>query len=168
MISSTHRASTSVSARNRTLNTATPSEMLRYMLDTNLCIRVLRDRPRGLRERFNAEADALCISTITLAELLHDAEKSARPVENRHEVGRFASRLDVLSFDDAAAAHSAEIRATLERRGYPIGGYDLLIAGHARSRGLVVVTGNLGEFSRVDGLRAEDWLPAADANPSAQ
>jgi len=138
--------------------------MLRYLLDTNLCIRVLRDRPKGLRQRFNAEADGLCISTITLAELLHGAEKSARPVENRHEVGRFAARLEVLPFDEAAAAHAAEIRAALERRGLPIGGYDLLIAGHARSRGLVVITGNLGEFSRVDGLRAEDWITGQDAS----
>jgi tRNA(fMet)-specific endonuclease VapC len=132
--------------------------MLRYMLDTNLCIRVLRDRPPGVRARFNAEADGLSISTITLAELFHEAAKSARPIENRREVERFAGRLDVLSFDETAAAHSADIRATLERRGLPIGGYDLLIAGHARSRGLVIVTGNLGEFTRVDGLRAEDWL----------
>ena len=132
--------------------------MLRYMLDTNLCIRVLRDRPAGLRARFNAEADSLCISTIVLAELLHGAHKSAKPVENRHEVERFAARLDVLPFDADAAAHAAEIRTTLERRGLPIGAYDVLIAGQARSRGLAVVTGNLGEFSRVDGLRSEDWL----------
>jgi tRNA(fMet)-specific endonuclease VapC len=132
--------------------------MLRYMLDTNLCIRVLRDRPKGVRERFNAEADGLCISAITLSELLHGAAKSARPIENRHEVERFAARLEVLAFDPAAAAHAGEIRAALERQGVPIGGYDLLIAGHAGSRGLVVVTGNLREFTRVDGLRAEDWL----------
>ena len=136
--------------------------MLRYMLDTNLCIRVLRDRPQGLRARFNAEADSLCISTIVLAELLHGAQKSAKPAENRNEVERFAARLDVSPFDAAAAAHAAEIRTTLERRGAPIGAYDVLIAGHARSRGLVVVTGNLGEFSRVDGLRSEDWLAGAD------
>ncbi|WP_312164830.1 PIN domain-containing protein [Phenylobacterium sp.] len=71
---------------------------------------------------------------------------------------RFASRLEVLAFDDVAADHAAEIRASLERRGQPIGGYDLLIAGHARSRGLTVVTGNLAEFGRVEGLRCEDWL----------
>lgn len=130
------------------------------MLDTNLCIRVLRDRPPVLRAKFNAEADTLCISTITLAELLYGAEKSARPVENRHAVESFAGRLAVLAFDDAAAAHSAEIRANLERRGMPIGGYDLLIAGHGCSRGLVIVTGNLKEFGRVEGLRAEDWLAA--------
>lgn len=134
--------------------------MLRYMLDTNLCIRVLRDRPQALRLRFNAEAEGLAISTIVLTELLYGAEKSARPVENRQEVLRFAARLEVLPFDDQAAAHAAEIRASLERRGQMIGGYDVLIAGHARSRGLVVITGNLGEFRRVEGLRSEDWLAA--------
>ena len=131
--------------------------MLRYMLDTNLCIRVLRDRPAGLRERFNAEAACLCISTVTLAELLYGAEKSARPSHLRQEVEAFAARLEVLAFDAEAAGHFAEIRADLERKGQVIGPYDLMIAGHARSRGLVVVTGNLSEFSRVAGLRAEDW-----------
>ncbi|HSV02458.1 MAG TPA: tRNA(fMet)-specific endonuclease VapC [Phenylobacterium sp.] len=128
------------------------------MLDTNLCIRVLRDRPAGLRPRFNQEAEGLCISTIVLTELLHGAARSARPQENRREVEGFASRLDVLPFDASAADHAAEIRASLERSGAPIGAYDVLIAGHARSRGLVVVTGNLREFERVDGLRYEDWL----------
>lgn len=135
--------------------------MLRYLLDTNLCIRVLRDRPRQVRERFNLEADGLCISTIVLMELLYGAAKSARPEHNRTEVERFAARLEVLTFDEAAAGHAADIRAALERRGQSIGAYDLLIAGHARSRGLAVVTGNLSEFSRVDGLLCEDWLAGA-------
>jgi len=111
-----------------------------------------------LRARFSAEADTLCISTIILTELLHGAEKSAAPVENRREVERFAERLAVLPFDEAAAAHAANIRASLERTGLPIGGYDLLIAGHARSRGVTIITGNLREFGGVEGLRAEDWL----------
>ena len=132
--------------------------MLRHMLDTNLCIRLLRDRPQGLRARFNAEADTLCLSTITLAELLHGAAKSARSVENRRAVEELAARLAVLAFDEDAAAHAGDIHADLERRGQRIGPYDILIAGHARSRGLVVITGNLGEFRRVEGLRAEDWL----------
>ena len=133
---------------------------LRYLLDTNLCIRVLRDRPAGLRSRFNAEADSLCISSVVLYELLYGAERSARAAENRHEVSRFAARLAVLPFDDDAAAHTADIRAALERAGHVIGPYDLMIAGHARSRGLVVVTGNTSEFGRVAGLRTEDWLSA--------
>lgn len=129
------------------------------MLDTNVCIRVLRDRPQNLRERFNSEADGLCISTIILTELLHGAAKSDRPALNRTKVEQFAARLEVLTFGPEAADHAADIRADLERKGTPIGGYDVLIAGHARSKGLVVVTGNLGEFSRVEGLRCEDWLP---------
>lgn len=135
--------------------------MLRYLLDTNVCIRVLRDRPPEVRERFNLEADSLCISAVVLTELLHGAAKSSRPEHHRAEVERFAARLEVLPFDDIAADHAADIRATLERKGQPIGGYDLLIAGHARSRGLTIVTGNLVEFGRVDGLRCEDWLARA-------
>lgn len=130
----------------------------RYLLDTDLCIRVLRDRPPQARVRFNASADELTTSTVVLTELLHGAAKSARPDHNRREVERFAARLTVLDFDATAAAHAADIRAGLERQGLAIGGYDVLIAGHARSRGLIVVTGNLREFSRVDGLRCEDWL----------
>lgn len=132
--------------------------MLSHMLDTNLCIRVLRDRPAGLRERFNAEAEGLCVSTVTLAELLFGAAKSDRRAERRRDVERLVGRLEVLPFDEDAAAHYGEIRADLERRGTVIGPYDLMIAAHARSRGLIVVTGNLGEFRRVEGLRCEDWL----------
>lgn len=135
--------------------------MIKYLLDTNLCIRVLRDRPQGLRGRFNEEASSLSISSVVLYELLYGAAKSARPADNRHAVEAFAARLEVLDFDDDAAAHAGEIRADLERQGTPVGSYDLLIAGHARSRGLVVITGNLAEFRRVEGLRCEDWeLPS--------
>ena len=134
---------------------------LRFMLDTNVCIRVLRDRPAVLRVRFNEEAEGLAISTIVLTELLHGAAKSARPVDNRREVERMAARLAVLPFDADAAAHAADIRAVLERQGQGIGGYDVLIAGHARSRGLALVTANLREFTRVAGLRSEDWLAGA-------
>lgn len=132
--------------------------MLRYMLDANLCIRVLRDRPAGLRPRFGAEADSLCISTVVLFELFYGANRSNRPAHHRTEVESFADRLQVLPFDALAADHAADIRAVLTKKGKPIGSYDLLIAGHARSRGLIVITGNLREFSRVEGLRAEDWL----------
>ncbi len=132
--------------------------MLRYMLDTDICIRVLRERPASARVRFNQEAEALCISVVTLGELLYGAERSARPLHHRQQVEHFAERLEVLAFDAEAALHFADIRSRLERQGSVIGPYGLMIAGHARSRGLVVVTGNLREFSRVDGLRVEDWL----------
>ena len=133
------------------------------MLDSNLCIRIVRDRMPGLRVRFKAETDTMCISTVVLYELLYGAGKSATPLKSRSDVERLTARLDVLPLDDDAAAHSADIRVTLEREGRTIGPYDLLIAGQARSRGLIVVTGNLGEFSRIAGLRCEDWL--ADAPP---
>lgn len=132
--------------------------MLRYMLDTNLLIRILRDRPSCIRHRFNQEAESLCMSTIVLTELLHGAQKSAKPAENCQKVERLVDRLHLLPFDAEAAAHAADIKVVLEKQGQVIGGFDVLIAGHARSRGLVVVTRNLREFNRVDGLRCEDWL----------
>ncbi len=132
--------------------------MLHSMLDTNLCIRALRDRPAYIRERLKAEARECCISTIILHELYFGTELSAEPAENREVVDKFASSLIVLEFDSPAAQHAAEIRATLQRKGQLIGPNDLLIAGHARSLGLKLITGNLKEFTRVDGLRCEDWL----------
>ena len=131
--------------------------MLRFLLDTSLCIRVLRERSTSLRERFNREADGLAISTIVLTELLRVAANSARPEADRREVENLASRLEVLPYEAAAAYHAADIRAALERQRRLIGRYDVLIAGHARSRGLIVVTGNRREFNRVEGLRCENW-----------
>lgn len=127
------------------------------MLDTNLCIHVLRERPEPLRRRFNAESPVLCTSSIVVYELLYGAAKSARPQESRDAVEAFAARLQILDFDADAASHAGEIRAELERKGSPIGSYDVLIAGHARSRGLIVATANTREFERVDGLRCENW-----------
>lgn len=132
--------------------------MLRYLLDTNICIHLLRHRPAALRARLNGEADSPSISTIALTELLHGCAKSARPRENRAQVESLAGRVEVLPFDAAAADHTGDIRAALESQGFPIGAYDVLIAGHARSRGLAVVTTNLGEFARVPGLRCENWI----------
>lgn len=99
----------------------------------------------------------MCISTLTLAELFYGVEKSAHPARNLAEVEGFAARLEVLDFDGHAAAHTGQIRAELARTSTPIGPYDQMIAGHARSRGLIVVTNNRREFDRVPGLRVEDW-----------
>jgi tRNA(fMet)-specific endonuclease VapC len=131
---------------------------MKAMLDTNVCIRVLRERPANLRERFKAEAPQLAISTIVLHELLYGAERSNRPDYQRQQVADFTNHLTILDFDRAAAPHAAEIKATLAAQGKLIGPNDLLIAGHARSLNLMMITGNLGEFTRVDGLRCEDWL----------
>ncbi len=141
--------------------------MRHYLPDTNFCIRAIRDRPAGLRPRFNTEAAGLCISDVVRYELLYRAEKSARPAENRQVVERFAGRPAVLAYGSSAAAHTADIRASLERRGLVTGAYDLMIAGHARSQGPVVLTGNLREFGQVAGLRSEDWL-AGSVQPTVR
>lgn len=128
------------------------------MLDANLCIRVLRLRSPELSDRFENEAHELSISTIVLHELYYGAERSARVSEQRQKVEVFAANLSVLNFDNEAAQHAADIKARLARDGNLIGPNDLLIAGHARSLGLKLITGNLKEFTRVDGLRCDDWL----------
>lgn len=132
--------------------------MLRYLLDTNLLIEVLRRRPAELRKKFNQNAPALATSSIVASELEFGALISAHPAKNRKEVDLLLSRLEVLSFDRTAAEHSADIRAHLRKKGQSIGAYDALIAGHARSLGLELVTSNLGEFTRVPGLKIQSWL----------
>ena len=132
--------------------------MLRYMLDTNICIYVIENRPEGLRERFNRLADQLCISAVTLAEIIYGAEKSARQIENIKVVEQFAARLDVLPFGERAATHYGQIRADLERAGHPIGLHDMMIGGHARSEGLTLVSNNVREFQHIEGLRIDNWV----------
>jgi len=100
----------------------------------------------------------LCISSITVAELMHGVEKSAMPDHNLRQIEDFVSRLCVLDYGNKAAAHYGDIRAVLERKGLIIGVNDLHIAGHARSEGLTLVTNNLKEFERVDGLRVANWV----------
>ena len=128
------------------------------MLDTNVCIHVMRHPQSPISARFKTSGDALSISTITLHELLHGSARSRRPDYQYNLAMSLASRLAVLDFDGNAAHHSGEIHAHLASTGQTIGAYDMLIAGHARSRALSVVTNNLREFQRVDGLRCEDWL----------
>lgn len=132
--------------------------MLRYMLDTNICIHVIKDRPMTLRQRFNRFSEQLCISSITLAELFYGAEKSRKQAANFAAIEHMRGQLTILPFADRAAQHFAMIRCELERTGKPIGAYDLLIAGHARSEGLTLVTNNEREFARVQGLQIENWL----------
>ena len=135
--------------------------MLRYLLDTNIVIYVLKRRPVEVLSTFNANASRMAISSITLAELLHGAEKSSRVSENLAAIEDFCSRLEVLPYGPKAAQHYGAIRAALERLGQPIGGNDMHIAAHARSEGLVLVTNNMGEFARVPALEAENWVHSA-------
>ncbi|MDO9042386.1 MAG: tRNA(fMet)-specific endonuclease VapC [Desulfocapsaceae bacterium] len=132
--------------------------MLKYMLDTNIVIYLIKRRPIELLDVFNQHAGQMCISSITLAELLHGVEKSSMPDHNLLQVEDFISRLEVLSYGNKAASHYGDIRADLERKGTPIGVNDLHIAGHARSEGLTLVSNNVREFERVDALRLVNWL----------
>lgn len=132
--------------------------MLRYLLDTNIVIYVLKRRPIEVLSVFNQNASRMAISAITLSELYHGAEKSSKVGENLAAIEDFCSRLDVLPYSSKAAQHYGAIRAGLEKLGQPIGVNDLHIAAHARSEGLVMVTNNVGEFARVPALEVENWV----------
>jgi tRNA(fMet)-specific endonuclease VapC len=132
--------------------------MLQFMLDTDICIYVIKSKTEQLRERFNAHAEELCISSVTLGELWYGAEKSPQRLANLTTVEHFVSRLEVLPFEQKAAAHYGQLRAELERAGTPCGPHDMQIGGHARSQGLTLVTNNMREFRRMPGLRVENWV----------
>jgi len=132
--------------------------MLRYLLDTDTVIYVIKKRPIGALKRFNDQASRMAISSITLSELIYGAHKSERVTQNLEAVEEFASHLVVLPYEERAAVHCGEIRAHLEKRGKPIGLYDTQIAAHARSQGMTLVTNNKREFSRVPGLTIESWV----------
>lgn len=123
-----------------------------------MVIYTIKNRPQQVRELFNRHSGQLCISAVTLGELIYGAEKSAQPERNLNDIEGMAARLEVLPFAEAAASHFGQIRAELAKIGQPIGSYDLMIAGHARALGLILVTNNLREFQRVPGLRLENWL----------
>ena len=132
--------------------------MLKYLLDTNIVIYVIKNRPLSVLDAFNRNSGRMAISSITLAELAHGIEKSGNPARNLAVVEDFVSRLEVLPYDDRAAWQYGIIRAALEKQGTPIGVNDLHIAGHARSLGLVIVTNNLREFERIPGVSVENWV----------
>lgn len=131
---------------------------LLYLLDSSTCIDLIRRNPSpDLKSRFIAESTGVILSSVVLTELLVGVGKSPDPVAASRRVDQFCAPLTLGAFDEHAATHSADIRADLERRGIRIGPLDTLIAGHARSLGAVLVTGNVREFARVEGLRVEDW-----------
>ena len=132
--------------------------MLKYMLDTNIVIYTIKNKPQLVRETFKRHQGQMCISTVTLGELIYGAERSAQPERNLADIEGLAARLDVSPFDTEAATHFGQLRAELYSSGNPIGPYDMMIAGHARSLGLILVTNNANEFNRVPGLRVENWV----------
>jgi len=132
--------------------------MLKYMLDTNIIIYTIKNRSERVRSEFKKHENQICISSVTLGELVYGAERSSKPEQNLADIAGLAARLEVLPFEDQAAEHFGELRARLYDIGKPIGPYDMMIAGHARSMGLILVTNNLKEFERVQGLRLENWV----------
>jgi tRNA(fMet)-specific endonuclease VapC len=131
--------------------------MLRYMLDTNILIYTVKNKPEAVRQHFEAHLGEICTSSVTAMEMLYGAHKSQSVRRNLDVIDTLLPRLTVLDFDLTAAEHAGAIRASLASDGKPIGPYDTMIAGHARSLGLVLVTNNVGEFRRVSGLRLENW-----------
>jgi tRNA(fMet)-specific endonuclease VapC len=131
---------------------------MKLMLDTNVCIYLIKEHPAAVVERFAAHpVGDIGISVITLAELEYGVTKSSRPAKNREALEQFVSPLDVAPFDRAATAAYGRLRTALEKKGQPIGSMDLLIAAHALSLNVRLITHNVKEFGRAPGLRIEDW-----------
>lgn len=131
---------------------------MRYMLDTNICIYLIKKKPESVLKNLNLHMDeGIAISAITLAELKHGVEASQYPEKNAIALNQFLSIVDILPFDDDAATEYGKICATLRRQGTPIGVMDRLIAAHAKAKGLIIVSNNVKEFARVEGLELKNW-----------
>ena len=131
---------------------------MRYMLDTNICIYVIKHKPeKVLRKLQTIHPEDVCISSVKYAELVCGVEKSAAVEKNRLALSMLLANMEILDFDVEAADCYGKIRADLEKKGRPIGPLDMMIAGHGQSLGYTVVTNNVKEFSRVTALRIENW-----------
>ena len=131
---------------------------MRFMLDTNTCVDLIRQRDdRILRKMQRLTLDDLCVSSVTLSELEYGAAKSADPGKNRLALAQFMTPLRVVPYDDTVAPVYGRVRTELEREGTPIGPLDTMIAAHALSLALTVVTDNGREFRRVAGLKVQNW-----------
>lgn len=131
---------------------------MKLMLDTNICIYIIKQQPATVLKRFlEYQIGDICISSITLAELRYGVAKSTHEEKNAKALDEFILPLEIVSFDDAAAHLYGEIRAMLEKAGTPIGAMDMLIAAHALSLGTPLVTNNRREFVRIPALTSIDW-----------
>jgi tRNA(fMet)-specific endonuclease VapC len=132
--------------------------MARYMLDTDTCSSIMkRSHPRVLKRLRSVPVADVCMSVISKSELLYGVEVSPRRAQDDTALSAFLPHVEVFDFPDAAAIHYAQIRADLKKRGQMIGANDLLIAAHARSLGLKLITNHTAEFGRVKGLEIENW-----------
>lgn len=132
---------------------------MRYLLDTNILIYIIKQKPPSVARRFSQlEPDDIVTSSIVISELMYGAAKSQYTEKSKQAVAQVVSTLTVLPYDENVAEHYADIRARLEQQGTIIGAMDLLIAAHARSQSLILVTNNTNEFVRVDDLIVENWV----------
>ncbi len=132
---------------------------MKYMLDTNICIYIIKRKPQTVIERFlQTEISQIGISSITLSELLFGVSKSSKPDQNKIALAQFVAPLEILAYDDQAAQYYGDLRAYLERQGKPIGSLDMLIAAHALSINNTLVTNNEKEFVRIPDLKIENWV----------
>lgn len=132
---------------------------MRYMLDTNICIYLIKRKPPQVIDRLlSLKISNVCLSSITLAELEYGVEKSQRVDQNRLALIEFLAPLDILPFDDSGAQNYGALRHQLERAGKPMGPMDMLIASHALSQHLTLVTNNAAEFRHAKGLPVENWV----------
>jgi tRNA(fMet)-specific endonuclease VapC len=130
-----------------------------YLLDTNICIYIIKKRPEKVLEKFNTlSLGDVAISSITLAELHYGIMKSSNPKKNQEALDKFLTPLEILDFDYFATIEYGKIRADLEKNGTPIGPLDTLIAAHAKSQKLTLVTNNEKEFIRIPDLKIENWV----------
>lgn len=132
--------------------------MLKYMLDTNIVIYTIKNRPAEVKASFKRFKGSMCVSTVTVGELVYGAERSSNPEKNLEVIEGMLARVTVLPYEEKDAVHFGQIRAELLSIGKPIGPYDMMIAAHARSKGLVLVTNNTREFERVPGIRLDNWV----------
>lgn len=132
--------------------------MIQFLLDTNIVIYTMKSRPPEVREKFERHQDQICVSSVTMMELYYGVERSSDTQRNLKVVEGLVARMACIDYDIEAASHTAEIRAQLASAGKPICPYDAMLAGHARSRGLILVTNNQREFERVEGLRLANWV----------
>lgn len=132
---------------------------MQYLLDTNICIYLIKQKPRSVLDRLRTLSVAdIGISSISLAELEYGVFKSSRPEQNNEALQAFIAPLAIMPFDDRAACRYGEIRAHLEKQGQVIGAMDMLIAAHASSLALTLVTNNTAEFNRIPGLAVDNWV----------
>ncbi len=132
---------------------------MNYMLDTNICIYAMKNKPEYVLQRLKEEIDnGICISSITLAELEYGMKHSSNPAKNEQALLRFLIPFTILPFNTSAASEYGAIRAHLQNKGTPIDPLDMLIAAHAKSENMILVTNNVREFERVPGLIIENWI----------